>query len=172
MDECHPFEAPNFVEAWCLDNTDSSYVEDNGYEAKIVISDSACQAVSRTGGASDISKNCYYYHQSTQISDLPSAYRDTTLGDPGPVLVIGFGSADAASIDPGTTYLMKQFFRSQGQPVIQNTDALHVGSITTRLLSGAACITGGFADNRCYYAVDVASVGGSSGDTFDQVIFP
>lgn len=54
LDDCNPFLL-NETTARCGDDTDSTYVEDNGYEAKIVISDSACQASSvygRTGGAS------------------------------------------------------------------------------------------------------------------------
>lgn len=170
---CNPFLL-NESTARCGNVSNSTYVEDNGYEAKIVISDSACQASAvfgRTGGPADINNNCFYYHNIAQVNDLPSAYRDTTISDSRSVLIIGFGSADAASIDPGTTYLLKQFFRSNGQPIVQGTNAMHLGAVTSEMLSGAACISGGFANNRCFYGVDTAAVGGP-GNQFSQVVPP
>ena len=169
LDECEPFVSGG-VQAACSNDSDSSYVEDSGYEAKIVISDSACQASTRSGDDSDIANDCFYFHRWSQTSDLPEFYQDTTLGDAGSILVIGFGSANGAALDPGHTYTVRQFFKSPAQPIMLGTKAMHVGSITSELLSGAACILGGFADNMCHYAVDIASVGGASGDTFEQVV--
>lgn len=123
------------------------------------------------GGPADITNNCFYYHNIAQVNDLPSAYRDTTISDSKTVLIIGFGSADAASIDPGTTYLLKQFFKSKAQPIVENTNAMHLGAVTSELLSGAACISSGFVANRCYYGVDTAAVGGA-GNNFSQVVPP
>ena len=173
LDNCNPIITP--PDAVCFDQSDSSYVEDNGYEVDITISDPACTppTILRVHGQSDYDNNCFTYFQYGQVSNLPAAYKDTTLGDSASVLSIGFGSAEGWAIDPGTTYIVRQFFSSKAQPNMIDTIGTHSGAISTRFdVPGLNCTVA--SPENCLFAVDTASVGGNSSvdirARFSQVI--
>lgn len=146
----------------CTNVSNSSYVENSGYEAELSFLDTACSVFpARTNGLQDRLNNCFYYNGAMSITDLPAAYQDTVFGDSPSVFNIGFGSAAAEEIVPGRMYDLTQFFNSTGDHNAQGRIAAHSGSITTEDHTNVICLPVGFGDDAyCHFGVDFASVGG------------
>jgi len=175
MTPCQPYVLTSTAN--CLNEVNSSYVEDAGYESDITFADAACAAglglgAPRSGTTSDASNGCFHY-SATQISDLPAMYRDTTFSDPAQAFNIGFGAANASGIVPGHTYTAFQAFYSTAASIMIDQPVNHRGAVTVRSAPiHPACVYGNGQDAFCYFALDTADVGGPPDqDVFEQV-FP
>ena len=165
--------SPSYPDGPCGAPGASSYVEDNGYEIEIIVDDPMCSPPSgkRYGDQRDWNANCFTYHQWPQTSNLPGKYQDTTFDDEPGELNIGWGISSGSSIDPGTMYTVRQYFKSKAQPYMGNSGARHSGAITTEFELHAACVRNGGQPEWCFFGVDTASVGCAE-DDFDFVPNP
>jgi hypothetical protein len=131
-----------------------TYVAGAGYEDKVLITDQEC-ALLRTGLNSDHWNGCL--HPSTGwISDLPSAYGDTTASDSSSPLVVGMGTPYPATFEEGRTYTWVRYFGKAGNRSTHG-DARHNGAVTKKVPESPFCIafSSTFGENAaCYFNVD------------------
>jgi hypothetical protein len=165
MTPCNPTSG-TYWEGECANQENSSYVEDPGYETKVVIDDPACGNTFRNQ-LTDGSEGCFIGITDSWGSDLPAPYPDTTLFDPGSKFNASIGSADAGAINAGTMYVTQISFASSGNP--QMTPAIgvqprvrHTGSITSNLENNPLCLEYFSLNPYCFFGMDTASVGGDS----------
>jgi hypothetical protein len=159
---CMPVGDPNEPSRPCDITTENeNYVQgQSGFEDKVLVPNPACTTF-RTGAAID--KSNYCFTSDKVVTNLPTAYLDTTFSDPSDTYVASVGVRDGKQL-LNVIYESTIYGSMSGWENAKGLYFHHFQAVTVRDTSGISCITGvggalAGSDAACMFNVDLAEVG-------------